>query len=77
MVYKLMTATGKTLTSNSDSVQISFQDVNQVSEDALESVIALVRAGFIIGNGNRLEPDRMATRAEVAAVIERLLNELV
>ena len=52
----------------------SFADENNISDFAREAVEALYRAGVINGrSGNLFDPKGTATRAEVAAMLERLI----
>lgn len=51
----------------------SFEDAGDVSEYAQEAVAWAVSAGLIQGKGdNRLDPQGLATRAEMAAMMQRL-----
>ena len=51
----------------------SFEDAGDVSEYAQEAIAWAVSAGLIQGKGdNRLDPQGLATRAEMAAMMQRL-----
>lgn len=55
-----------------------YQDGAQVSGWAQASVAWAVEAGILTGKGNhRLDPQGLATRAEVAAMLERLIARVV
>ncbi|HHW01156.1 MAG TPA: S-layer homology domain-containing protein, partial [Clostridiaceae bacterium] len=49
-----------------------FDDADEVSSYAVESVAALVKAGIIKGDGKSINPKATATRAEAAIVIYRI-----
>lgn len=53
-----------------------FMDFNRVSEWAAEGVGACLNAGLVTGRADsRLEPDAAISRAEVAAIVQRLLQK--
>lgn len=55
--------------------KVSFNDSGSISSWALEAVAAAQRAGLINGKpGNIFDPRGTATRAEVCAVVYRLMN---
>jgi hypothetical protein len=54
----------------------TFKDSNQVSEWARKSVAACVKKGIVYGkNGQLLSPKDQITRAEVAVILQKLLQE--
>ncbi|MDU4696584.1 MAG: S-layer homology domain-containing protein [Paenibacillus sp.] len=53
----------------------AYDDADQVSEWARNSVAAVLQAGILTGRGNsQLAPQAFITRAEVAVIIQRLLQ---
>lgn len=54
----------------------SFSDHAQVAPYAQESISRLAELGVVQGSGGLLDPLRPTTRAEAAALIDRLLNRL-
>lgn len=52
----------------------AFNDVSKVSSYAKESIQKFVSEGFIQGSNNNLKPTDNASRAEVAVIIYRLIN---
>lgn len=56
----------------------AFADDDEISGYARDGVAAMQRAGIINGkNGNRFDPKGKASRAEVAAMLERLVSSIV
>ena len=73
MIYRAMLANGYNPTSSS----LEFSDKDSVSGYALEAVAELSKIGVISGRGdNMFAPQKTATRAEAAVVIERALQYL-
>lgn len=54
----------------------AFTDASSIADYAVESIASLVKAGIIEGSDNMINPNGKATRAEVAAIIFRILNHL-
>lgn len=60
-----------------NSGEHSFADAGDISGFAKEAVMAMYRAGVINGkNGNVFDPQGIASRAEVAAMLERLIRAI-
>lgn len=56
----------------------AFADEDEISDYARDGVAAMQRAGIINGKGgNRFDPKGLASRAEVAAMLERLVSSIV
>ena len=56
----------------------AFADEDEISNYAREAVAAMQRAGIINGKGgNRFDPKGTASRAEVAAMLERFVSSIV
>ncbi|MBR5478942.1 MAG: S-layer homology domain-containing protein [Clostridia bacterium] len=53
----------------------AFDDMNFVSAYAIDAVNLLTRAEVITGAGGKINPKNYATRAEVAVILDRLLNK--
>jgi hypothetical protein len=64
------------LPSSSPASLKSFSDHSQVAPYAQESIGRLADLGVVQGTGGLLEPLRPTTRAEAAALIDRLLNRV-
>lgn len=57
---------------------ISFADDNEISTYAKDAVMTMKKAGIIYGkSNNRFDPKGTATRAEVAAMLERLVKNII
>ena len=55
-----------------------FADGDEISAYAIDAVAAMQRAGIINGkDGRRFDPKGKASRAEVAAMLERLISSIV
>lgn len=74
MVYRALVAKGIIDEGGSADDYADFQDASMVSEYAQNAVGALVRRGFIQGDGTNLHPRDTASRAEVAVLVERILS---
>ena len=57
-----------------ESCKTLFADYHQIAPWALSAVEAMTGAGLIYGDGYRMNPKGTATRAEVAAVLVRMLD---
>ena len=56
----------------------AFADEAQISSWAKEAVIALQQAGILHGKGNQMfDPQGKATRAEIAALLQRLVQAII
>ncbi|KUG04902.1 hypothetical protein ASZ90_017640 [hydrocarbon metagenome] len=60
--------------SGSSSDLRSFVDRGMVSDYAVAAVASLVKAGIIKGDGTRIHPRSNITRAEMAVILQRVLN---
>ena len=55
-----------------------FSDANEISSWARESVMSLKKTGILYGKpGNRFDPNASSTRAEITAVLRRLIEYIV
>lgn len=61
----------------SGTADITYSDKADISDWAMDSVQYCQMADIITGNSGRFEPKSDATRAEVAAAIERLIMEIL
>ncbi|WP_127508840.1 S-layer homology domain-containing protein [Paenibacillus humicus] len=75
MLARAMTLAGLDVKSGNDigDVLTPFADGGKVSSWAQESVAAALKLGLAQGSGKGLEPKRPITRAETAALVQRLL----
>ncbi|MNG41155.1 hypothetical protein D3C84_1301550 [compost metagenome] len=53
----------------------SFKDRSQLSAYALDAAALNVKYGIITGSNELIKPKQLLTRAETAAIIERLLQK--
>ncbi len=51
-----------------------YEDFNDVPEYAKDAVAALISAGLVDGKGDKIAPNDFTTRAEVAVLLNRVLN---
>ncbi|MEF2247152.1 S-layer homology domain-containing protein [Paenibacillus sp. IITD108] len=73
MLYRY--AKGKGFDLRSDISSLSFKDANKISAFAKESVIWAVSKGIMKGNSDlSLNPSGLATRAEVATMLQRFIE---
>ncbi len=71
-IYRALLVTGVTLSPGTSADIAGFTDKNKISNYALEAVRTLVRAGMIKGNGDKLMPTAVLSRAEMAVVFYRV-----
>lgn len=57
------------------SVLEKFTDESDIASYAVHSVAALVKEGLIVGNNDKIMPERNTTRAEAAVFLYRLYNK--
>lgn len=53
----------------------SYLDKGAIADYALESVIAMVQKGLIVGNGEKINPHGLTTRAEAAVLMYRIYQQ--
>ena len=53
----------------------TFSDTADVSDYAKDAVNLLTQSGIVTGAGDKINPKKYATRAEVAVILDRLLNK--
>lgn len=76
MLYRYAVYQGYDTTQGGMAVR-EFEDYDQISDFALSSVAWTVNAGLVCGAGNALlQPKDIATRAQVAAVLTRFLENV-
>lgn len=72
-VYKAMKVSGKTFI-EADSTELNkFNDAEIVSGYAKQAVATLVKNGYVSGSNNQISPRSLTTRAEIAAILSKLL----
>ncbi|WP_187273950.1 exo-alpha-sialidase [Paenibacillus sp. N3.4] len=76
LVYRALKSQGKLQAVGTVDDLKSFEDMSNISDYAVDSVAALVKAGIIEGSDNMINPKGKATRAEVAMIVYRILNQL-
>jgi len=77
ILYNYLKYMGLTL-AESPAGEEDFADDDEISGYAREAVAAMQRAGIINGKGgNRFDPKGTASRAEVAAMLERFVSSIV
>ncbi len=54
-----------------------YNDTKLISDYAREAIATLTKAGLIEGSAGRVNPKYTATRAEIAVVLHRLLNNII
>jgi hypothetical protein len=71
-IYRALAVTGVSLNPGSSADIAVFSDKGKISNYALEAVKTLVKAGMIKGNGDKLMPASVLSRAEMAVVLYRV-----
>ncbi len=72
-VYKAMKIAEIPLIEADVSELSKFTDSSQISNYAKEAIATLVKNGYISGSGNKINPKGLTTRAEIAAVLSKLI----
>lgn len=65
----------KKLKETDTTVLDAFEDTGKVAPYAVQSIAELYKAGLVKGDGNILNPEGNATRAETAVLMYRILNQ--
>ncbi|MBQ2743622.1 MAG: S-layer homology domain-containing protein, partial [Oscillospiraceae bacterium] len=65
---------GKVAPQATDEVLSQYPDFDTVASYAKEAVTALIGAGLVNGKNNLIAPTDYTTRAEVAVLIQRILD---
>ena len=76
MVERAINIGGDKIESDMTEKEIVFDDTDQISEYASESISRLAKAGIISGDGKNFNPKMNATRAEAAKIIYLTLNAI-
>lgn len=74
-VYRALQAKGVKVTEGTSSDLSVFNDRSSISSYATTSVATLVKAGVIVGAGNKINPSGNLTRAEMAVILHRVLKK--
>jgi hypothetical protein len=74
LLYKALKVINRLPKGNSRKTLADFADADQISSWARESMTLLVETGIIIGSNGRLTPGKKMTRAQMAQVLQRLLE---
>lgn len=76
IMYNYLKASGVTVTTSGDTSK--FRDEKQISSWATDAMKYAVESGLISGKGNNtLDPKGNATRAEVAAVCQKMIKKIL
>jgi hypothetical protein len=73
LLYNVLKTVKELPKGNSGSPLSSFSDAGQIASWAKDAMALLAGAGAVSGNGGRLSPEGIATRAEMAQVLYKLL----
>jgi uncharacterized lipoprotein YddW (UPF0748 family) len=74
IVARALEAAGIKLDKAGAEYLAKYNDASQISGYAVEAVASLTKAGFIQGSGTTVNPKGTAIRAEVAVLLQRVLN---
>ncbi len=74
MLYRALVAQGYELSEPDHSVLAEFTDAALISDYAKDAVSVLVKDGIIAGSNGRINPLNKATRAEIAAMLARVIK---
>jgi len=73
LIVRTLEKCGVQLNASGNTALTQFKDYQDISGYARAAVAALVKSGVITGNGNYLNPNANITRAEIAAILYRIL----
>jgi len=76
LLARALKITEKISTSGTAEDIAHFNDIDDVSDYAVEGVATLVKEGIIQGSNNNINPKGTATRAETAVVMYRIYNSI-
>ena len=76
IMARAIEVSGKKLEKAGDEYLTSYKDEKLISSYARGAVASLTKAGLIQGSGNGVDPKRMATRAEIAVILHRVLGNI-
>ncbi|MCG7406906.1 Ig-like domain-containing protein [Paenibacillus sp. ACRRX] len=76
MLHKALTKSGFTFKNGDSSALLRFTDAGKVQDYAKAAVLTMLAEGIVKGDGSKLNPTGMATRAEVSVMLEQVLNLL-
>ncbi|MNI34452.1 Endo-1,4-beta-xylanase A precursor [compost metagenome] len=76
LAARALKLSGKISSTGTAADLISFSDTTSIADYAAESVAVLVKEGIIEGSSSSIDPLGKATRAEVAAMVYRILIKI-
>lgn len=74
IILRAIEASGRTSEKAEDGYLSQFSDSKNISGYAREAVASMVKSGFVQGAGGAIMPKKLATKAELVVIIDRLLN---
>ena len=72
-VYKALKIAGIQLEAADISELNKYSDAAQISDYAKEAIACLTKSGLVSGSGNTINPKGLTTRAEIAAILAKLV----
>lgn len=76
LIVRALEASDKNLDEADEQSLIKFSDAGLISSYAREPAAVLTQAGYIQGSEGKVYPKSMATRAEIAVILDRVLNSI-
>ncbi len=73
-VYKALKIAGVPLETANVSELNKYSDAAQISDYAKEAIASLTKNGYVSGSENKINPKGLTTRAEIAAVLAKLIS---
>lgn len=74
IISRAMKISGKQLVGSASDLS-GFKDSVKVTDYAVNAAAQLIKAGIIMGNDGKINPNGTATRAETAVILYRMLNQ--
>ncbi|MCX7842090.1 MAG: family 10 glycosylhydrolase [Clostridia bacterium] len=77
ILARALEASGKKLETAGDEALKAYSDEKSISSYAREAAASLSKAGLIQGSGGKINPKSLATRAELAVILNRVLENII
>jgi len=74
ILLRAISASGYYFELSSEDILRQYKDENEISGYARSAVASMAKSGYIEGSNGYIRPKGLATRAEIAAILHRILN---
>ncbi len=77
IIARALEAAGSKLEAAGPEYLAGYSDAGRINAYARDAVASLTKAGLVEGSGGKVNPKSLATRAQLAVIIYRMLNQLL